>query len=175
MAAFIQFLHPWIILLIIPLFPILIYVIGKTFVDFKDYREKIAFNKNKRLDKTIMILTRTIIIGLLFIALASPYKITTIERKGDPTINILVDGTESFGLFDSSFVNSLKEKISPKIPVSVRSLASGNTSAIGTGLRNNMQGNDNILLVTDGYNNHGLDFGDALLFAKDMHSSVSAV
>lgn len=171
----IQIMDPWIILVIIPIIFILMIILGRTFIKFRDPNEREEFNKSKRIDKTALILTRTIIILLLLMALASPYTLKTIERKGAPSLTILVDQSASFSLFDQSIVQDLKQKLGSEIPVTVRTLDYGNSSALGNGIRNNLQGNDNILLVTDGYNNKGWDLGDAILFAKERNSHINAI
>ena len=162
-------------MLIAPLFFILLIIISKTFIKFKTQKELKAFNREKRADKLYLIVSRFLIISLLIAALASPYTVMTIERKGDPNLKILVDESVSFELFDQTVGQDLKEVLGKNIPTIIRTLDFGNSSALGNGIRNNIQGNDNILLVTDGHNNKGWDLGDALLFAKNQRSFVNAI
>ena len=41
------------------------------------------------------------------------------------------------------------------MPVQIRTIANGESSAIGNGILNNIEGDDNVMVITDGANNEG--------------------
>jgi len=61
------------------------------------------------------------------------------------------------------------------MPVNIRTIASGEHSTIGNGILNNIEGEDNVMVITDGVNNEGKLLGDIMIFASNINSSVSAL
>jgi len=175
MPGFISLLYPGLLLLIIPVALLIIILVVRNFVKFSTQIEKKEFLKKRRIDKAFLIISRILMFSLLIIALASPYELMQIREKGDPSLKILVDRSGSFGLFDQDIDKMVKERIGDKIPVTIVEMAPGNRSALGSAIRNNMQGDDNLLIITDAYNNEGWDLGDAMLFAKSQRTVVNAL
>lgn len=70
---------------------------------------------------------------------------------------------------------SLAQKLKGKIPVSIRRIAVGDTSAIGDGILNNIERNENVLVITDGNNNDGKLLGDIMLLASSLNATVSTI
>jgi len=165
----------WVLLLFIPLFIFLIWIIRKTFVDFKIKDAREEHIKTKKGTRNSVILLRSIVVLLLLIAIASPHTAETMEIPGDYSLTILADSSESMKLFKDSLAEDLKDKIGGSLPTTVRYIAYGNESAIGNALLNNMQGNDNIIVITDGNANKGKDLGDVLLLASSLNSTVNAL
>ena len=102
---------------------------------------------------------------LLFIAVAGFYRLEETVVPGEPEIKILVDNSTSMSLFNAGMGAQIKEGIDSKnsgIPVRIIPASSGDTSAIGDDILNNIHGNDNILIVTDGNVNYGRSIGDII-------------
>jgi hypothetical protein len=59
--------------------------------------------------------------------------------------------------------------------VSIRHIAVGDTSAIGDGILNNIERDENVLVITDGNNNDGRLLGDTMLLASSLNATVSTV
>jgi Mg-chelatase subunit ChlD len=78
-------------------------------------------------------------------------------------------------LFESGLSNVLGSKLEGEFPVTVRQIGVGDRSALGDGILNNMQGDDSLLLVSDGQSTHGRDFGDILRLAYDLNTTISAM
>lgn len=169
------FLYPFALIAIPVMIIILIILVNKNFVKFKDSHEKKEFRKEKRFDRWFIIFTRTIIFGLLIVAIASPFVYQQIKEQGDPSLKILIDRSGSFGIFGEDIDKELKEKLGDSIPVTIVDIEPGNRSSIGNAIRNNMQGNDNILLVTDAYSTDGWYLGDAIMFANQQNTVVNAL
>ncbi len=166
------FERPYLLLAIIPIILILTYFIRKSFIKIftpKDYERK-----RKKL-KWYIFANRIFVFLFLLVALASPFIETTKTVKGDPKIKILVDNSTSMELFDLSFANSLKNELEKRLPVEIYSVASGEESRLGDNILSNMRKDENLILITDGNNNKGIELGDVALQANAINASVSGI
>ncbi len=171
----IAFKQPQIILTIIPLAIILLIVMWRNFVKFEDYREEEYFQRSRKGQRIMMYFTRLAIFSLLIIALAEPFELRQETIPGSPSLSIYTDRSASFTLFDTNISDRLSSEISKTMPVNLRSIAEENRSAIGDSILANMQGDENILLITDGNNNYGRTLGDMMLFAASLNTTINAV
>ncbi len=167
--------YSYMILLIIPVVFLLFWIIRKDFVRFMDKEEQLHFDKEKKKLRSIMLITRSLIFIVLLIAISSPFILESRLVKGNPRLTILMDDSNSFDLFDKNVGNELYEKIKGKLPVDLRAIGSDETSAIGNGILNNLEGGENILVITDGNSNKGRLLGDIILFASSINSTVSTL
>jgi len=161
--------------LIFPLVLILLILLWINFVKFKKDEEKEAFVKEHRKDRILFLILRSLVFLLLLIAIASPYKIRETTTEGDPSLTILADNSSSFDVFDKSIALDLKEKLEGYFPTTLKYIASGERSAIGDGILQNAEGDDNILVISDGYNNYGRDLGDIILFTSILNTTIHTV
>jgi len=167
--------NPYLVLLIIPIFIVLLLILKHTFIDIKDKAKKEEFVKNKKSIRTFLLVTRTLIFLFLLMALATPYTEKQITTQGSPSLTILTDNSTSFNLFDKNIVDDVSFKLKQRIPVNTRYIAIGEKSAIGDGILASMQGGDNLLVISDGNNNHGRVLGDVITFASQLNTSVSTL
>lgn len=122
-----------------------------------------------------LIISRVIILSLLIIALASPFTLgTSTVRDEAPRITVVSDQTMSMDLFNKDTGSKIFESIKSKTPTTYRQFA-GIKSPIGDEVINNAEGNNNIVLVSDGNNNHGKDLFDAISFVSRTGTKVFAV
>jgi|TARA_B100001964_G_scaffold195553_1_gene219660 uncharacterized membrane protein len=163
------------VLLIIPLTILLYFTIRKNFIKFLDKSEQISYTKEKKDQRLIFFIMRSLIFALLLIGIASPFLMETTTVKGNPRITILVDNSSSLNLFESGIEKELATKLKDKIPVSIRRIALGDKSAIGDGILNNIERNENVLVITDGNNNDGKFLGDIMLLASSLNATVSTI
>ncbi len=167
--SFIEF--PQVLLLILIIAPLLYILIKKDYVKFK---EEPAVKKRRLKLRKFVFWSRTIIILLLLIAIASPYKQSEKTFKGDPYINILVDQSNSMNLFND-ISQELKTKLEKYLNVETKIIATGDFSNIGDGILNNLEPHSSILLLSDSNANLGADIGDVALFASKLNASISVV
>ncbi|MBW2975569.1 VWA domain-containing protein, partial [Candidatus Woesearchaeota archaeon] len=160
---------------IIPLFFILAVLTYMSFVKFNKKEEKKAFRREHRLIRFVFIILRTLAFLFLLIAIASPYRTKETKTEGSPSLTILADNSSSFGIFDAGIAQGLKEKLEGYFPTTLKYIASGERSAIGDGILQNAEGDDNILIISDGYNNYGRDLGDVMLFSSILNTSIHTV
>lgn len=168
-------LYPIAFLLFIPLLILLIIFMKKTFVKFLTKPEKEDFIKRNKFLRILITISRSIILLLILIAIASPVTFREKTEKGDFSLTILADSSSSFQLFDHDIATKLKSEIEHDIPTTIRYIAYGNNSNIGDALLNNIQGNDNILLVSDGNSNYGKTLGDMMFFASYLNTTINTL
>jgi len=162
-------------MLIIPLTIGLYYLIRKNFINFFDKSEQASYNIGKKRQRFIFFIIRSIILTLILVAIATPYLLESKTVKGNPRITILVDNSTSFNLFESGAGKELADKLKGKIPVVVRTITVGEKSAIGDGILNNIERDENVLIITDGSNNDGKLLGDVMLLASSLNATVSTL
>lgn len=152
----------------------LIFFIRKDFVVFSNKKQQEEYKKGLKRQRTVVTISRIIILICLIIALAQPAKLEQKTVAGDPTLKLLIDNSESFGLFDKTTAEKMKTQLEHSVPVSVKAIAE-NRSAIGDSILFTLQGNDNLLLITDGNNNYGRELSDIMLVASMLNSTINAV
>ncbi|MDP7323821.1 MAG: VWA domain-containing protein [Candidatus Woesearchaeota archaeon] len=162
----------WLIPLLLFIIPL---IIKKNLVKFRSDQEEKEYKKEKYNLRKIMMITRIVIFSALLIALASPYILEEKIVPGDISLTILVDNSSSFGLFDTSLVDGVYKELKDRIPVEMRSIGRGDVSAIGDGILQNIQGDDNVLVVSDGYSNKGKLLGDMISFANGLNSTINTI
>ena len=112
---------------------------------------------------------------MLTIALAGPFSFEEKPVKGDLALTILVDNSTSMELFDKGISSELFSSLENNIPVKIRTIASGEDSSIGTGILNNLEGEEHLLVITDGNSHGGKLLGDVMLFASQINATISTL
>ncbi len=151
------------------------FLLRKDFVRLKSKGEQVSYRKNLKNMRIFMFFSRSLMVFLIVVALAVPYTVRQEVVQGDPSLLIFVDSSRSFDLFNRDVVKSISDSIEKEMPVTVRSIGEENRSAIGDALLSYLQGNDNVLLVSDGNNNHGRSLGDMITFAAMLNSTINAL
>jgi len=167
--------YSYLILLIIPLVILLYYIIRKNFINFPDKSDQLIYERDKKQQRLIFFIIRSSILALLLVSIASPFLLETKIIKGNPRIAILVDNSTSMNLFESGLDKELISKLKGKIPVTVRRIAVGDSSAIGDGILNNLERDENYLVISDGNNNDGKFLGDIILLASSLNVTISTL
>ncbi len=167
--------YSYILIAIIPMLLFLFWFTRKTFVKFGNRLELEAYLKSKKTDRRIILFLRSLAFFFLMLAIASPFVLESKTVQGDPRLTILVDNSSSMALYKPDIAYDLYKKLEGTIPVNIRTIANGEHSTIGNGILNNIEGNDNVMVVTDGVNNEGKLLGDIMLFAAGINSSVSTL
>jgi len=162
-------------LLIIPFTIGLYFLIKRNFINFFDKSEQASYDREKEKQRFIFFIIRSIIFALLLIAIASPFLLETKTVKGNPRIVILVDNSTSLNMFEAGLEKELANKLKGKIPAAVRTITVGDKSAIGDGILNNIEKDENVLVITDGNNNDGKLLGDVMLLAASLNATVSTL
>jgi uncharacterized membrane protein len=170
-----QFKSPDLLFLIIPVALLLIFLIRRTFVGFRNREEFKGYIANRKKARVLMIISRIIIFSLLIIALAEPFLSQERLVSGSPKLRIFVDESDSMSLFNTGIAKDVMEQVKREVPVEIRTIATGNRSALGDAIVNYAQGDESILLVSDGNANYGRSLGDVMLFANRLNTTISAL
>ncbi len=162
------------VLVAILIFWIIIYL---NFVRFPTTDEKKAYRKQLRFFRFFILITRSLALVLLFIALAGPYTFKEKQVEGEPSIVVLSDASASFQLLDPALIiaKDLKLKLEKRVPTSTVDIASGLRSPIGDGILGTLRGDDSVIIVSDGHANYGRDLGDVLLLASKLNTTINAL
>ena len=164
--------YPWVILLIIPFFILVAFLLSRSFVHV-EVDQGVA-KRRKRLRKLLLV-TRTAILLLILIAIATPFSEREITEEGDPYLKILLDNSTSFSMFDQTAPAKLIKELEKRIRVEVKTVGDATSSPLGDSVLSSLQNNANILLVSDGQNNQGVDLGDVALYATRLNASISTI
>jgi uncharacterized membrane protein len=148
--------HPYLLLLAIPVLVAAAYLIRKG-------------------HKKGILIARTVVFLILIVALTSPYDLVSRTVFDEtPSVIIIDDHTASMTLFDNDTGARVYDRLQSRTPTSTHQIT-GDRSAIGDAITEFAQGNDNVLLVTDGNNNYGLDLADTIAFATTINTTVCAI
>ena len=170
--AFSYFERPYLLILLVPLVLFLIYFVRKNFVKVSSTKE---FERKRKKLRVFVLVSRILIVLFLLIALASPYLESTKTVKGDPRVKILVDNSTSMELFDLGFANNLGSELEKRVPVEIYSVGFGEESRLGDAILGNIRKEDNVLLISDGNNNKGIELGDVAMQANSLSATVSGI
>ncbi len=169
-----QFQYPQLLLLVVPVLALLAFVVRKNFSSVRRIQQRSTFKQVVR-QRSFVLVSRAIIFTLLVVAMASPFTLKTFVKIGDPTLTVLIDNSSSMELLDTSGVDVLVQQLGKSIPVRERTFSSGSVSSVGDAIISSINGNDNILLVSDGRSNKGRSLGDMLVLASSLNSTISAI
>src|SRR3989344_7279758 len=169
------FKYPIVLLLYLPIAVLTVALLQRTMIAFSNPKEKDEFIRRNRFIKRFLMVSRLLIFLLLTIALAGPFTFEEKPVKGELALTILVDNSTSFAIFDPAVSERLHAAIESKVPVTIKTIGTGEISAIGDSILSNIQGNDNFLLVTDGNTNYGKSLGDVILFASNLNTTINAM
>ena len=166
--AYKYFDQPLALLSIIPLFFALLFLIRRDFVKFAD-------EDSHGTKKFWFFLTRFTMFSLLIAAIASPFTFQERLVSGEPNGVVLVDNSTSFDLFGRGVGETIKNELKSYVRTDLRSIGSGERSDLGDRILENMRRGGSVILISDGYNNEGVELGDVALQATNLNASINAV
>ena len=164
-------LYPKFLLMAIPAIVLLLLILK---LDFLRAKEDDFRRDERRRVKYFLMVFRIIIILCLFFALATPFTELEIAQHGPPKLTILIDQSQSMELFETD-IAALTEILEKEVPVRVAYIGRNQSSNIGEGILSNLEEESNILLITDGYSNRGINLGDVMFEAAAINASISAL
>ncbi len=167
-----HFQHPYVLFALLPAALFVIIYLSLRLHKTEDTAEQ---KKRKTLLRIFLSFTRIFLFILLIIAIAQPYKDLTRTEKGNPRIKILVDNSTSMQLFAKDFVPHLQEELEKHIPTELFTITEGETTPLADGIIAHAQEQDNLLLITDGQNNAGVELGDVALYARQRNVTLNAI
>jgi uncharacterized membrane protein len=169
--AYDYFEQPFVILLAIPLIALTFWLLRKEYLKIKEEPDVI---RQKKIARKVMMVTRTLILLFLCIALAAPYIQHEKVIDGDPFIKLFLDNSTSMELFEQ-VAPELQQALEKRLNVETKTIATGERSDLGDAILSGLEPGQSILLVTDGNSNFGSNLGDVALFAAKLNATVNAV
>jgi len=166
-----HFEYPWVLLGLIILVPLVWWLLNKQFIVSKD---DAIIKKQKARVRRYMKFSRSLMIILLIIALASPFVQEEKIIEGDPFIQLLVDNSTSMALFED-ISSSLAAKLEKHLNTEVRMVGTDTVSNIGDGVLNVVEPHSSVILLSDGNVNSGASLSDVALFASKLNASVNGI
>ncbi|MBN1156454.1 VWA domain-containing protein [Candidatus Woesearchaeota archaeon] len=149
--------------------------IKRNFIRFEDKHEKNDYLLSRKTKRRIIVITRCLVVLLLSIALSSPFAFKEKRIQGEASLTLLVDNSSSMGIFDTERLSVLKEQLEQELPVTVRYIGQESNTALGDDIVTNINGNDNVLAITDGQSNDGRSLGEVMMFAASINSTISTL
>ncbi len=151
----IDFTYPFIPFLIIPISLVIFYYL-----------------KPKSTGNIFRVAIKLVVIFIILLSIASPYTLMEHEGKtGSDEIVIISDNTPSMRPYDPDIANKVYDYLGNRTQVSI-DLISGIRSPIGDSIFRNIRPGSNILLISDGNNNHGRSITEAINFARNINSTI---
>ena len=167
--------YSYVLTAVIPVLIFLYWFTKKTFIKFNNRVDYEKYVKSKKHERNVVLLLRSLSFTFILIAIASPFILESKTVPGNPHLTILIDNSTSMEMYNQNLAADLYKKLEGAIPVEMRTIAGGESSPIGNGILNNIEGSDNVLVISDGVNNQGKFLGDIMLFASGINSSVSTL
>ena len=164
----IQLEFPILLFCIIPIPFILFFLMRHEFVKVQEEPEH---EKRKKIVRWIMVVSRSLIFAILFIALASPYEETQKMIEGDPILKILVDNSTSMSMFNP-VSNQFFQKLRDRVDIEVKTVGMGEVSDVGDGTLGALGPYESVLLISDGRATKGASLGDVALYAQKLNSTI---
>ncbi|MBR9699435.1 VWA domain-containing protein [Candidatus Woesearchaeota archaeon] len=164
----------YILLLIVPIFFLLLYFLYFDLVKFRNPEEKKSFRERNKWLRFSMLITRTLILLALLLAFTYPFTTKEITTHGDPTTKVLVDNSVSMDVFSPELLENTRDKLKGKV-MEISQISAGTKSELGEGILRKIEGNDNLLIISDGKNNFGKSLRDVGLYARVSDTRLFAL
>ncbi|MFC7046716.1 VWA domain-containing protein [Halobacteriaceae archaeon GCM10025711] len=138
---------------------------------FRRTEGTLAGDRSRRL----LFASRLVVVSFLVVAAAGPYTVTARETPGDPRVTLLVDRSESMGVYDPDVAELVAAIEAEGVPVSTSVVGSGVDSRVGDGVIANLEADGSVLLVSDGQVTGGRSLDRAAELARNLNATVSAL
>jgi hypothetical protein len=125
--------------------------------------------------RRLLLASRVLVAALVVVAAAGPFTVVTKETRGDPTVSLLVDRSNSTAVAPDVSGDLAAEIEAEGVPVTVSTIAQGTNSRIGDGIAANLRENGSVVVVSDGRVTGGQPLVETAEFARSLNATVSTV
>jgi len=151
------FLYPEALLI----FPVLILLFWLIVLWPRKIRKEVTLGRGARMvHALIIVIFRTMSIGLILVGVASPFIPHERTITGELSLKVLVDNSSSMGLYDTGFLDTALGRLRERMDVEVFSSGSSLASTPAQDALGHAKPGDAVLLVTDGRVTDGMDWND---------------
>ncbi|MDZ7687498.1 MAG: VWA domain-containing protein [Halobacteriales archaeon] len=119
--------------------------------------------------------SRLVVVSLLIVAFAQPFVVETTTVGGGESVQILVDGSDSMGVFEDVADEVASGVENQGIDVTTTRVGDGDESRVGDALMSNVERDGSVLLITDGHVTSGQSLEGAAESASALNARVSAI
>jgi uncharacterized membrane protein/predicted small integral membrane protein len=164
-----SFTSPGVMLIAIPVILLMIMLLWKHFIPFKDKEERIAYENHTRGTRILMGISRIILILLIFASLAGPHIFYERHVLDEAKAVIALDTSSSMENYNRAMINELIRNIQEEVDAEIYAFNISDWERIRPAVKQNTP----MLIVSD-----GMLAGDSLRIASlasTMNSTINAV
>jgi Mg-chelatase subunit ChlD len=125
--------------------------------------------------RRLLLASRIVVATLLVVAAAGPFTVVTTETRGDPSVSLLVDRSDSTAVSPDVAAELSRAVEDRGVPVTTATIAQGTDSRIGDGIAANLRQNGSVVVVTDGRVTGGTSMAETAELARSLNATISTV
>ncbi|WP_435066562.1 VWA domain-containing protein [Haloplanus sp. C73] len=125
--------------------------------------------------RRLLLASRVTIAVLLVVAAAGPYTVVTMETRGDPSVSLLVDRSDSMAVSPVDTEGLAADIEREGVPVTTSTIGQGTNSRVGDGIAANLRENGSVVVVSDGQVTGGQSLTETTEYARSLNATISTV
>ncbi len=122
-----------------------------------------------------LVLSRTAILTLVLLAVAGPYLLSVSATPDDPSVQLVVDESDSMDLYDVDPETLASEIEAEGVPVTTTRIGSETRSPLGDQLLPLLGENEHLVVLSDGQVTEGRGLASVASAAYDTNATISAI
>ncbi|GAB6861298.1 VWA domain-containing protein [Haloplanus litoreus] len=125
--------------------------------------------------RRLLLASRVVVATFVVVAAAGPFTVVTTETRGDPSVSLLVDRSNSTTVAPDVADDLAAGVEEEGVPATVSTIAQGTNSRVGDGIAANLRENGSVVVVSDGQVTGGQSLTETAEFARSLNATISTV